>query len=254
MGQFRILLTFAILTAACGKVERSLDSGPSDHRDDGGVVIIADAAGPDATPVACDGPEDCMNPDDPCLEPGTCEDSVCHFTAKDCSEFDSDCTAGICRDGTCESKVVREAMPCGAGEMDCGAFGACGGFADTCDESGTQTRSCTDSTCQSGECVTGAAYDDSRGCSRDTEGVSCGGTETSCGNCVYSSTCDRDGAPVTCTDTVYTCEAGGCDPDVGGPYTMDICHRDTECSPCTPAGGGQGVCSAGGNCISGQCQ
>jgi hypothetical protein len=121
--------------------------------------VVADAAPLDATPVACNGPEDCANPDDPCLLPGTCEDRVCHFEAMNCSDLDGECTKGICADGECQPKAVREGQGCGAGVMVCGAFDDCGGFADVCDESGTQGRSCTDSTCQAGTCVTEPAYD-----------------------------------------------------------------------------------------------
>jgi len=245
MKSLSTAVALALVAAACGEVSRQSDGGAGDHRDDGGAGgRVADAAAPDATPVACDGPEDCTNPEDPCLLPGPCEGNVCQFGAIDCSDLDGECSIGICREGNCEAKAVREAQPCGDGVMSCGGFSSCGGFADTCDETGTQSRTCRDSTCQAGECITGAAYDDSRNCPRDTEGVSCGATETDCGNCVYSSTCDRDGAAVTCTDTVYTCEAGACDPDTGGPYSMDICHRDTEGQICN----GSGCCTPTGNC------
>jgi hypothetical protein len=79
----------AVFLAACGKVEGSRDGAPTDHRDgnrsDDGGSVLTDAGSPDATPVACDGPDDCANPDDPCLLPGTCANDVCHFPQKDCS-------------------------------------------------------------------------------------------------------------------------------------------------------------------------
>lgn len=208
-----LVLACALVTAACGKVDHPSDGAPGDDRDDGGGTVIIDAGAPDATPVACDGPEDCMNPDDPCLLAGPCEESVCHFAAMDCSEFDDECTAGICQDGACEPKAVREDQACGGGIMDCGGFGACGGYADTCDESGTQSRSCTDSTCQAGECVTGAAYSDSRACSRDgtaddTDGDTCATTETTCGQCSFGS-CSTSGSR-SCTRTEFSCSNGSC--------------------------------------------
>ena len=139
MRQPFLTFLFCVATAGCGSVDTGdADSGtgPSDHRDSGGGSDVIDAAGggPDATPVACDGPEDCASPDDPCLLPGTCEDSVCVFPEKDCSDLDGECSRGVCADdGECEAQPIREAMACGDGIMDCGAFGACGDFGDTCD-------------------------------------------------------------------------------------------------------------------------
>src|SRR5688500_4529486 len=167
------LLACALLLSACGKVDSRQDGGsPADHRDgsrsDDGGSVLTDAGSPDATPVACDGPEDCADPEDPCLLPGTCTNDVCHFPQKDCSDLDGECTRGVCADdGECQARPIREDMACGDGLMDCGAFGSCGGFADICAESGTQSRSCTDWTCQSGTCASGAAYDNNRACQRD---------------------------------------------------------------------------------------
>jgi len=238
-------LACVLLAAGCGKVSRNADAGSGDHRDDGGSGgVVADAAPPDATPVACDGPEDCANPDDPCLLPGTCEDRVCHFEAMDCSDLDGECTKGICADGECQAKSIREAQACGAGVMACGAFGDCGDFADVCDESGTESRSCTDSTCQAGSCVTGAAYSDSRGCSRDTDGTMCGDSTVDCdGICNYTSVCDNDDTDVTCVTTDYACAAASCTPSQTSQ--VDDCRRDTEGLPC----GGDGCCSPSGTCV-----
>jgi hypothetical protein len=237
-----------LLAAACGKVSGSSDAGGIDHRGDGGGVV-ADAAPLDATPVACDGPEDCANPDDPCLLPGTCgDDRVCHFEAMDCSDLDGECTKGICQDGECTHKAVREGQGCGSGVMDCSAFDDCGGFADTCDESGTQSRSCTDSTCQAGACVTGSAYSDSRSCGRDQTGVTCADTTVDCAACDYATECANDAPPVNCVQTDYTCSGGGCGSSQSG-FQDDSCHRDTEGSGCGDGGccSPSGVCGA--NCV-----
>jgi len=245
-----VFVACVLLLAACGKVEQSQDGSPNDHRDGGGGgdsgSSVSDAGGPDATPVACNGPEDCASPDDPCLLPGTCEDDVCHFPQKDCSELDGECTRGVCADdGECEARAIRQDMACGDGIMDCGAFGACGGFAEPCGESGTETRSCRDSTCQSGECVRGAPYDDSRGCSRDTDGITCGDTTEDCdGICNYGSVCDNDDTDVNCVVTDYSCATGTCTPSQTG-YT-ESCERDTEGLPC----GSGGCCTPSGTCAS----
>jgi hypothetical protein len=257
MRQPVLCFLFFVVTAGCGSVDTGdADSGtgPSDHRDDGGGGSVADAGGPDATPVACDGPEDCASPDDPCLLPGTCTNDVCHFPEKDCSDLDGECTRGVCADdGECEARPIREAEACGDGIMDCGAFGACGDFGDTCDESGSQNRACNDSTCQAGACVTGAAYTDTRTCARDTDGDECGTTTTTCAPCDYSSTCDNTAPDVNCTVAEHTCGSGSC--QTISTSTIGTCDRFTECNSCTTVPGGQpGRCSVNGTCSTALCQ
>ena len=134
-------------------------------------------------------------------------------------------------------------MACGTGIMACGGFGSCVFEEPICDESGTESRSCTDSTCQSGTCVTGAAYSDTRGCSRDTEFTPCGDSTTDCdGFCNYASVCDNDDTDVTCVTTDFYCSAGTC---ISGQTTeVDDCERDTEGLPC----GNNGCCTPSGTC------
>lgn len=247
--RLRPLLIAALLAAACGKVDRpTVDAAGSDHRSDGGDEVIVDAGGPDATPVACDGPEDCANPDDPCLLPGTCENSVCHFEAVDCSHLDTECSRGVCENSECLARPVNEGDPCAGGTMDCGAFSDCGSFADVCDESGTQSRSCTDSACEAGECVTGAAYTDTRTCSRDTDGVTCGSTQRVCDACGYTSDCDESAPNAACVDRTPTCAAAACTGVSEVTAPSRTCSRQTDGNQCTTTGGGTGCCNTTGSC------
>lgn len=256
MRETRLLLFCSFLVAAgCSPIDAGGDPDASagDHRDasgggggGGGGGGVADASAPDATPVACDGPEDCASPDDPCQLPGTCEDNVCVFPTKDCSDLDGDCTRGICADdGECVGRPIRQDMACGDGVMDCGAFGACGGFGDTCDESGTQSRSCTDSTCQSGQCVTGAPYSDSRSCDRDTDGVSCGGTAVVCDACGYTTECDNSAPDAACVQFSDVCSLGTCE-NVQTSAPADDCERNTQGDPCGAQNAG--CCTQFGSC------
>ena len=209
------------------------------------VGSISDASPPDAAPVTCDGDEDCTDPADPCLVAGPCEEGTCRFAEMDCSSLDGECTAGVCQEGECVAKPVRETLACGDGKV-CGGFGACA-YADTCDESGTRTRSCTDSTCQAGACEVGAPYDDTVGCNRDTDGVECmPSTVTGCAACGYTTTCDNDAPAVSCTCTDYDCAAGTCVPS-STTCSQDICQRETEGMSCSPPLGG--CCSPSGNCL-----
>ncbi len=95
------------------------------------------------------------------------------------------CTDLTCSGGSCAPVMRVETQGCARSTdgtscmaTSCGGFGACGGFADTCANAGTQSRTCTDYTCGSGSC-NGATRTDTQGCTRNTDGTSCG--TTSCG-------------------------------------------------------------------------
>jgi hypothetical protein len=148
------------------------------------------------------------------------------------------CAAGKCVDvpATVEMQAcmrTTEGASCGA--RTCPAFGACGGYASTCDTSGTQSRTCTDHICQAGMCTDKPA-DESQACTRSTNGVSCG--STTCGGYggCQGSGCATTGTKYrTCTD--YVCSGGSC---VGQNYSNSTsCPRSIACS----AGATQG-CAA----------
>jgi hypothetical protein len=153
----------------------------------------------------------------------------------DCSGMDSDCTVGMCdpESGACVALPANEDGECGQ-VSECGGYGACQGFGSVCDESGQQSRTCTDFTCQAGACVESAPYSDTRSCARDTDGDSCGSdTVTDCGGCVYSAgTCDETGTR-SCTCTSFSCGSGAC---VASPSSCSqpsaSCDRDTDGDEC----------------------
>ena len=119
---------------------------------------------------------------------------------------------------------------CGA--TSCTGFGGCGGFDTTCDESGTQSRTCTDYTCNAGSCRSNARTE-SQSCGRDTDGTQCASTTcTNWGACgEFTSTCDEAGRRSrTCTD--HACVAGSC-----GNQTRterESCERNTDGVECMP--------------------
>ncbi len=129
---------------------------------------------------------------------------------------------------------------CGAGS--CGGWGSCGGFSDTCDESGTESRTCSDVVCTAGSC--GAVMrTENRACSRSTGGTmcaasSCGGWG-SCGG--YSDACDESGTQSrTCND--YACAGGTC---AASPRSENqACSRDTDGASC-----GSTSCGAWSTCV-----
>lgn len=100
------------------------------------------------------------------------------------------CTDLRCSSGTCRATNRDETMPCsrdtdgiGCSGTTCGGYGGCD-YADGCDESATQYQTCNDFRCGAGSC-TAYPRTESMGCSRDTDGASCGaGLACSAGSCI----------------------------------------------------------------------
>jgi hypothetical protein len=222
------------------------------HTGDGPPIdapkIPADAMpdAPDETPVGCQRDADCETPPNLCARPGTCDfaSHTCVFGKVECSGMDDDCNVGVCNmaTGDCVKQAAREAGACGA-VLECGAFGACGGFSETdpCDSSGSQSRSCTRSACQAGACI-GTGVTDTQNCTRNTEDMRCNDpTMTDCGGCLEASQsgCALDGHQ-SCTCTDFRCKSSTCQAfptscvneshcslkDVG-----DVCRRLTTLCP-----------------------
>ncbi|GAB4204607.1 MAG: hypothetical protein OHK0013_19680 [Sandaracinaceae bacterium] len=206
---------------------------------------------------------------DPCASPTVCDESADRCTG--CRD-DADCPADsvgawsacsyddrcdetgsrsrvnrthACVSGSCRATDATETEPCmrdtdgaSCGMGSCGSYGTCN-YSDACDESATQTRTCTDLVCTEGVCRS-TSHDESRPCTRDTDGVTC--MPTSCGeygSCDYSDVCDESASQSrTCTD--YHCAAGSCGTSVR-TETM-ACSRDTDGMSC---GMGGQRCTAG---------
>ena len=279
------LIVLGLLVGAC-----SFDSagGTGDDESDASVVVpdsgsgvvdaaAVDAATPDAGP-ACTSNAECATPPTLCQLAGTCDMAVgrCVFPSVDCTGDSDECNVGSCEPatGACVKIPSFESNPCGA-VTECGAFADCGGFdvADACDESGSQSRDCTDFSCAIGACV-GAARVDTQVCERDQDGVTC--ADTACpgafGACQFAEFCDHDGTrsrdctantclDATCTATpivqVQDCSRGVrdgqecADPDCGdftacGFEAGNLCD-DTglRVRVCTPFECSAQICEAG---------
>lgn len=166
----------------------------------------------------------------------------------DCSAHSGNPCAGS---AVCDEKL-RHCTGC-LTQADCGgpvygSWGSCGGFAGTCSESGTHSRSVTTFACSNGKCI-GSTSTESGTCTRNTDGATCG--TTSCGtwsSCNNSDVCAETGTHTrTCTD--YLCQSGKC---AGAPRTESQgCTRNTDgnaCSAgnlCEPYGTAGNICSAG---------
>ncbi len=239
--------------ARLGCVGDPVDGGAPDA----GVEDAGPSCAPSETDCAdgvdedCDGVVDCADPDcsaRSCGAPTIGPWGACGGWTSTCGEAgtrsrtvtDALCSAGVC--GTAERTQTeacsRDQTGVSCGGLTCDDWGACTGFATTCDEGGTQTRACTDARCAGGTCVlTGSTQ--TQPCTRDTGGVSCG--MTTCGgwsSCNYASTCDQSASRTrTCTD--HRCVSGTCtDPT---RTETGACNRDTDgasCGSCNTCSGG----------------
>lgn len=213
-----------------------------------------------------------------CSDGNPCTDDSCDGTACVHVPNTLPCSDGVfcngfevCGGGTCSapgnpcsgSAVCDESNDVCTGcvqNTDCpppvdGTPGACGGFADTCDEAGTRTFTRTTYTCQAGTCVASTS-DVSVDCTRDTDGTTCNASW--CGNygpCEgFADACDSGGSETRpCTD--YACRTGTCEANVRSE-SRD-CRRTTDgvecmptsCGPCGPCEGFSDVCDETGTCV-----
>lgn len=134
--------------------------------------------------------------------------------------------ATMTENGAC-SRTSRDGMSCGS--SGCGGWGGCD-YSDACDESASQSRTCTDPVCMGGSCVN-SMRDERQPCSRSTGGMGCGAGSycDGWGSCDYSDACDQDGTQTrTCHD--FRCGGGSCRDSPRGE--SQGCSRNTETAPC----------------------
>jgi hypothetical protein len=116
-------------------------------------------------------------------------------------------TTPQCRAGACADVVTTGTQPCARSTdgQSCastayGAWGACGGYANACDTTGTRSRTVTTYRCASGACA-GAASTGSEACTRTLTTTTCSwtlGGQSCPGRCaanVCEPTCGRPGCP-----------------------------------------------------------
>lgn len=144
------------------------------------------------------------------------------------------CTDRVCRRGACADAPRVESMPCGrstggtsCGSRTCTGWSACD-YSDECDESASQSRTCTDRVCGGGACLD-QPMPETRGCSRDTETQRCGSNPTYCGSLT----------------TCHLCQGGVC--------VVNRPHYDAACNP--SCGEASSLCGAPAHrcCPAGSC-
>ncbi len=191
-----------------------------------------------------------------------CDPTTAPATMQDC-ERNSDglqCTGGECLNGECVGEDTYS--------WQTSSWSSCAGFANSCDETGEQSRDVWCQNDQTGDIVSssfcsGAPPASSTGCVRDTDGDSCGVNGTcvnsqcvevtyewqagSWGACQYSNTCDESGLQfrnIICvrTDTNAPVPASFCSGQ-SQPSSTQACSRDTDGDVCI-----------GGVCENGSCE
>lgn len=196
---------------------------------------------------------------------GACELQDSQF----CTEAGTE--SRTCRDFTCQSGTCSvgtdytDSQACAIDKtgLECAATTqtgctACGGFADTCDEAGTQNCTCTSFACDGGACIA-APSSCVVVCSRSTSGLSCGTSVTSCGICSQNAGFPNDCSDLSgsrnCTCRAQTCSSGTC-ATTGSPSScVRACTpSDVSCDvkSCFINGqfGLETLCCSGSNCNS----
>jgi hypothetical protein len=152
-----------------------------------------------------------------------------------------ECVSGACRptDTDVTEPCTRDTDGTSCGVGSCGSYGACS-YSSTCDESASQTRTCTDLACAAGVCRS-TNRDETRACTRDTDGTMC--MASSCGAygaCDYGGTCDESASQTrSCND--YACVTGSC--AATARTETNPCTRSTTGTSC-----GMPTCGAWGAC------
>jgi len=232
--------------------------------------------------VFCNGPDTCgggacsVHPGDPCPGVSVCDEvgdaclgcgsdadcppdtpgpwSTCDFGGNACAasgDRTRSITSFTCVGGTCEtstrtqrgscSRASRDGVSCGS--QSCPGWGACGGFAGPCDDTGTQSRTCTSPICGGGTC-NDVPVPQTQGCSRGSrDGVMCQALSCpgwgACGG--FSGECGEDGTQSrTCTQG--SCGGGSC--VVSDVPQSRACTRSTAGASC----GAGASCDAFGPC------
>ncbi|MBW2453911.1 MAG: hypothetical protein JRI68_05355 [Deltaproteobacteria bacterium] len=168
-------------------------------------TIACDENSQSCSTVAGQNGDPCVDPNDLCLESGTCLNGVCNGTPKDCfmQPVPDDCHVSECnpQNGQCEPVVGNEG-------------GACADPNDLCT---------VNKTCASGVCQGGTAMD----CSYLTQGCVTGVCDTNNGQCIGQAVgngnpCDDLNA---CT-TGEICTNGTC---AGGTAVIQCINNDSCC-------------------------
>ncbi|MCP3137432.1 hypothetical protein LXT23_08800 [Pyxidicoccus sp. QH1ED-7-1] len=182
-----------------------------------------------------------------------------------------------CATGQCVASTSTETQSCtrntngnSCGTPSYGGWSSCSGYSDTCDETGTQSRSVTSYTCSNGTCGSSNGTE-TQACSRSRDGRSCGTDYGGWGSCEgFSDYCDASGSQSRSV-TAYECGGGSCNESSTSTETQACSRVPPGPQPCSSSygswsacGGFSDTCDASGtqsrqvthytyNCATGQC-
>jgi hypothetical protein len=147
------------------------------------------------------------------------------------------CTTHTCQSGTCVAGTATEEEPCTrvTEDVQCNNdevknCGACD-YANMCDESASQNCTCTSFKCKSDQCTATTPRTCAVGCSRDTDNLTCGTSDTTnCTACAFTDTCDESAPNRTCSCNDYKCSAGTC--ATISRSCSQTCSRNTDGASC----------------------
>ena len=237
-----------------GPIDRCFAGACTDHPGDPctGMSVCDEGAG---TCTGCEGDSDC-----PSLVYGAwgaCEySSTCDESAvRSRTVTDYACVGGACvpSETTEQDACSRTTEGTSCGGNSYGIWSGCS-YPSVCATDTIETRSVTQQLCRSGSCASEAGADQTRACSRDTDGTTCALTTTTYGTCSgFVSTCDEDGQQPG-TETSYACQGGAC---VGSDTSVTrACTRDTDGDSClgcasSPCECDTGACALGPRTVTG---
>jgi cysteine-rich repeat protein len=204
--------------------------------------------------------------DGECVVVTTCEALDCVGQSRVCDEREAAWADAAC--GDCVAGYREESGACVQNDCttdaDCapvaGSWGECGGFAGECGETGTRSRTVSESSCQAGQCRLGAAQTEQESCTRETDGALCSDGGGRCatgvcavcgdgvvqsgveacddGNAVDTDGCRNSCATARCGDGVVRFGVEACDD--GNAVDTDGCRNNCQTAVC-----GDGVVQSG---------
>ena len=148
---------------------------------------------------------------------GTTSWSACGGYSSTCDETGTQSrTLATCSSSSCSSSTPSQACErdTDGTVVSYGSWSSCGGYSSTCDESGTRSR--TNQVCSGGSQT---SQSQSEGCSRDTDGVSCG-TDLECRGGVCEGICNPGNVTVRTVADVYLDSSSGGDDNWNGEYLL----------------------------------
>lgn len=236
-----------LITRSCRDVECPAPMGAPDLSECQGGSCVDPRCSPSTPefcpPPACDNDAECIAALGWCTGDRICADGYCF-----CRDFPTPEDTGPPDTSPLDTSVPDTAPdttlpPDCTTDADCGspttgAWSACSGFSNTCDETGTRSREVTTPVCNGDNTCGTSTSTETGSCTRDTDGTGCNDGDA----CTVSDLCSGG----SCTGSARNCSDGNA-------CTADSCNSSSGCVN-TPMAE-HSVCGAsyqrccGGSCV-----